>query len=902
MAPTARPHRSRPFVGRDEDIRLAQELLHSTGREGRPRLLSVTGVAGIGKTRLLWELQKYIDGITEIIYWHEGRCPSYGEGVTFWALAEMVRGRAEITAADDDETARRRLAETVDEYVSDEEERRWLLPRLGHLVGLDPAPPGERDEQFAAWRMFFERVAERGTVVMAFEDLHWADSGLLDFVESLLLSSRSSPILVLSLARPELFERRPGWGSGVRSATSLHLDPLPDDSMRALVTGYVDGLADTDLDRVVARAEGIPLYAVETVRTLADRGVLEQDGSTYRVMGEVGTTLDVPETLHALIAARLDGLPDPERRLVLDASVLGTSFSAEALVAVSGRPASDVETAIASLARKEVLAQDVDRRSAERGQYLFVQSVIREVAYSTLSKSARRERHLASARWFEAADDESLSGVVANHLLEAYRAEPAAADSEEIAAQARTWLARAAERALSLGSPRTALDHATAALALASGPGERADFHAIAARAAAYVGELGLSLEHAHAAADDYEALGATDAVAQLLTAATRFGFEADVGEDLVRRVRVLEPRVEAGTSTRVLVAACLADYANTVGDSADALRWSEDALVTAQGLHDDSALISAASARTWALLNAERHFEASLLSEGVVALAERTGSADLLGQALNRQGVVIVNSDPRGAVDVFMQAADVARRAGARSSESLCLANCAETAIDLGELDTAAAALERAQDLTGWLGNDQDALVLCGAQLRAYRGDAVEALTMLDTLGRERRPVWVALQMITWYLRIRSVARHVAGDHEGAVADAREAIAVQPAGTNAGSALWAGVQAAARVRDGEALRGMLADTVGIRGVWIDDVRASARGALLALDGDTDAGAEALRTSLATWHERDLPLDHAAAVGIALAVLPPDEVPSEEVERARTYLGGIGADGLLGLL
>ena len=445
-----------PFGGRDEELRLAKELLHATGREGRPRLLHIAGVAGIGKSRLVWELQKYVDGLTETFFWHQGRCPSYGEGVTFWALAEMIRGRARIADTDDDETARAQLAACLEQYVTDPEERRWIEPRLGHLIGLD-GPSGDRDELFGAWRRFFERVAEHGTTVLVLEDLHWADPGLLDFLESLLEWSRTSPVLVLTMARPELSDRRPNWGVGVRSSSVLHLDRLADTDIETMVTGYVEGLPAEGLARLVGRAEGVPMYAVETVRMLADRGVLEQTGQSYRVVGDLSDELDIPETLHALVAARLDGLPDAERALVQDASVAGHSFTVATVCAVTGRDVAELEPLLRTLVRKEVLDQDVDPRSPERGQYHFVQSVIHEVAYSTLSKAARRAKHLACARWYESLDEDELAGVVADHYLEAYRAEPGAADAEEIADRARVWLIKAADRASSLGSPEQAL-------------------------------------------------------------------------------------------------------------------------------------------------------------------------------------------------------------------------------------------------------------------------------------------------------------------------------------------------------------------------------------------------------------------------------------------------------------
>ena len=323
-----------PFVGRDDELSLLKDLYHATARDRRVRLVSVTGQGGIGKSRLAWEFLKYIDGLVETVYWHEGRSPSYGSGITFWALGEMVRERARLAEGDDEATTRARIAETVAQWLPDERERRWVEAALLALLGVGEAPPGGQDQLFPAWRTFFERIAAAAPVVMVFEDLQWADSGLLAFIDHLAEWSRGVPIYILGLARPEFVEARPDWGAGKRNFTSLALDPLAPDAMRELLAGLVPGLPDDAASRIIARADGVPLYAVEIVRMLVAQGSLELAGDTYRPVGDLAD-LAVPDTLHSLIAARLDALEPADRALLQAAAVLGQSFTVDGLAAVA---------------------------------------------------------------------------------------------------------------------------------------------------------------------------------------------------------------------------------------------------------------------------------------------------------------------------------------------------------------------------------------------------------------------------------------------------------------------------------------------------------------------------------------------------------------------------------------
>src|SRR6476660_1727540 len=249
-----------PFVGRDRELRLVKELYHATAENRRSHLVSVVGIGGIGKSRLAWEFEKYIDGLVGDVWWHSGRCLAYGDGVAFWALAEMVRGRAGILEDEDAQSAREKLRRAVEEHIPDPQERRFAEPRLAHLLGLEEGTVGDQENLFAAARMFFERLAQKGPAVLLFEDIHWADSALLDFIEYLIEWSRDVPLFVLTHARPELHDRRPTWGSGQRNGTSIFLEPLPTEAMPTLLTGPVPGLSDELHERILERAEGVPFY------------------------------------------------------------------------------------------------------------------------------------------------------------------------------------------------------------------------------------------------------------------------------------------------------------------------------------------------------------------------------------------------------------------------------------------------------------------------------------------------------------------------------------------------------------------------------------------------------------------------------------------------------------------
>jgi class 3 adenylate cyclase/tetratricopeptide (TPR) repeat protein len=525
-----------PFVGRDRELRQIKDLFHACAQERRAQLISVTGIAGIGKSRLSWEFYKYFDGIAQLVFWHRGRCLAYGEGVTYWALADMVRWRCRIAEDEQPSSALAKLRSTLEEHVTDPEELRFVEPRLASLLGLREHESHERQDLFAAWRLFFERLADVNPTVLVFEDMQWADASLLDFVEYLLEWSRNSPLCVITLARPELLEQRPTWGTAHRNFASLYLEPLAPEFMEELLNGLVPGLPGPLRGQILARAEGVPLYAVETVRMLLDRGALVQEGSAYRPVGEVDA-LEVPETLHALIAARLDGLPPEERRLLQDGSVLGKSFTRAALAGLAGVGETELDPLLHSLARKEVVSLQSDPRAPERGRYGFLQDLVRHVAYETLPRRERRARHLAAAEYLSSAPTEDEPAeAVASHLLAAYRLDPDAVDAVEIRGRARSALVSAGERARALAAAAEAKRYFEQAIELSEGPLEKAELLGRAGEMAGYAGDPDTAQRFIEESIGIYEAEGDTHAAARVACKlATAVGFTGRRQEAVAR-------------------------------------------------------------------------------------------------------------------------------------------------------------------------------------------------------------------------------------------------------------------------------------------------------------------------------------------------------------------------------
>ena len=445
------------LVGREREVGVLRAALGRVRDEQAPQLVTLVGVPGMGKSRLVWELAQLVEAEPELIVWRQGRCLAYGEGVALWALGEVVKAQAGILDSDQADEAEAKLAASVAMLVADAGEVAWvtghLRPLIGLLGGLE-VDGDHREEAFAGWRRFLEAVAEQGPAVLVVEDLHWADELLLDFLDHLVDWAAEVPLLVVATARPELLARRPGWGGGKPNSAIVSLAPLSDQDTARLVAGLLEqALLPAELQAtLLARAGGNPLYAEEYVRMLADRGFLRKVGGTWRL--EQGEELPLPESVEGIIGARLDALSVEEKALLQDAAVLGKVGWFGALAALSGSEPSTVERHLHALERRELLRRE--RRSAVAGerQYAFRHVLIRDVAYSQLPRAARAGKHRRAALWLQVVSPdraEDRAELLAHHWRAALEyAQAAGQDTGELAGPARQAMRDAGDQALRL--------------------------------------------------------------------------------------------------------------------------------------------------------------------------------------------------------------------------------------------------------------------------------------------------------------------------------------------------------------------------------------------------------------------------------------------------------------------
>jgi len=453
-----------PLLGRQRELEVLTQALSRARGELTPQLVTVIGVPGIGKSRLIWELFGLVDADPDLITWRQGRCLPYGDGVAFWALGEMVKAQAGLLETDTASEAGAKLVTVLEAVPA--AERDWVGDNVRPLVGLPGEQGSSLTEAFAAWRRLLESLAEQRPLVLVFEDLHWADEGLLDFIDHLVEWSAGVPLLVVCSARPELLERRPSWGGGKLNAATVALSPLSsEDSARLVATLLDQPLLPAELQQaLLERAGGNPLYAEQYVHMLRDRGLLVRHESGWVL---VAGDIPLPETLQGIIAARLDGLAPREKDLLSSASVLGKVFW---LGSLEPDDEGGAQAQLHLLERKGFVRRERRSSVANEVEYAFAHALVRDVAYGQIPRIERARKHRRAAEWIEQLASErgdDNAQRAAHHWLAALELTRAARQEDpDLVARACAALADAADRAYRFGATDSARDLYARALEL----------------------------------------------------------------------------------------------------------------------------------------------------------------------------------------------------------------------------------------------------------------------------------------------------------------------------------------------------------------------------------------------------------------------------------------------------
>ena len=712
------------LVGREHELGVLWDALTRVRTARTSQLVTLIGVPGIGKSRLLFELSALVEADPELITWRQGRCLAYGDGVTLWALTEIVKAQAGIHEQDPDALARDKLRTAVREAIADAAGAAWVESHLFALVGLGTQSElggDRRGEAFSAWRRFFEAMAEQRPIVLVFEDLHWADASLLDFVDELVDWVADVPLLVVATARPELLERRPDWSGGKLNATTLALQPLSDEQTAQLIGQRLGGptLAETQ-QSLLDRAGGNPLYAEQFAELFLERGAAD---------------LSLPETLQGIIAARLDGLPAAEKNLLRDASVVGKVFWA-------GSIGTDTAVSLHALERKGFVRRQ--RRTSVEGEteYAFAHALVRDVAYGQIARADRAGKHQRMAQWLASLGrPEDHAEMLAHHWRSALDlATAVGAGADDLVRPTLLALRAAGDRAFDLNAFGQAERYHAEALELwPQDDPERPDLLFRWARALHLAGDdrREPAMEQARdalLAADKAEAAAEAEA---FLSEAMWFRGQRDLAyEHLARAEELLTGAERSLVKTRVL--AVSGRYRMLAGDLEGAIRISSEALATAEALGLDELRVRALTTIGSSMANSDPEGGRQRLEEAL-AIAQAANSP-LVAVVLNNMGFQ-TRDDVERANAYYRQAAEIAERFGDRAMARFASNNVINTDFQVGRWDEALAAVDAflAESESSPHYSDSGAHTIRAA-VRLGRGDITGALEDLDAAVRLAR------------------------------------------------------------------------------------------------------------------------------------------------------------------
>jgi class 3 adenylate cyclase/tetratricopeptide (TPR) repeat protein len=742
------------LVGRQRELDQLIDALTRAREERTPQLLTIVGVPGIGKTRLVRELYTHVEAAPEEVTWLQGRSLPYGDGVTFWALGEIVKTQAGVFEGDSRDAVEDKLRLAVAETLSEDKEREWVLRHLRPLVGLGgqgTVTGDRREEAFAAWGFLFESLAEQSPLVLVVEDLHWADDGLLDFIDEFVDRATDVPLFVLATSRPELHERRPAWGGGKRNATTISLTPLSDGETELLLSDLLDAEVRPELIR---RAHGNPLYAEEYARLVLERGLDYQ-------------STQIPESLQALIAARLDALPLEEKAIVQDAAVVGEISWAGAVAAIGRRERGAVEELARPLEHKEFLRRRRPASVEAETEYGFYHVLVRDVAYGQIPRAERGLKHRRAAQWIESLGRrEDHVELLAHHYVQALDlARATGEDVPNLETQARLALRDAGDRAASLGALPAAVSFYRQALEIwPEDDPDRAllllrQGHARLFSEAAGEEELLAAAELLQAAGDRRRAAEASALLLTLYDEEGRGGPAREQRDRARESIAGLAPSRE-----KAQVLAEISRSQTVSGEYEEAIRSGKACLAICDELDLEeiraAVLISFGTARVGL-----GHFNDAVADlERGIALAEAINSYEVARGYGNLGEALIARGDLRGCFQAQRSGLEVAQRFGLRMYDRWLGVEA------LKELYYATGAWDELLDRATAFTRERTVMATpafdLSIRVRLARGDLPGALAtvaqMIDVLKGSREP-----QVVGGTLQVAAFAQLAAGERE---------------------------------------------------------------------------------------------------------------------------------------
>jgi class 3 adenylate cyclase/tetratricopeptide (TPR) repeat protein len=911
-----------PFVGRQVELDLLKGLFEQALADRVVRLVTVVGEPGVGKSRFVAELAASIDDRPELVTWRQGRCLPYGDGITFWALGEIVKGQAGILESDPSSEVSAKLEAAVADLLGDPSERGWLKERLAPLVGIagPDAVKAERAELFAAWRRFVEAIAASHPLVLVIEDLHWADQAMLEFLEHLVERSADLPLLIVATARPELLERQPGWGEGSPAATRMLLGALTDLEVARLVATLVGRtvLPVGVQALLLERAAGNPLYAEEFARLLADQGLV--------VEGEVAAAPDipVPETVHGLIAARLDTLTPEVRALVQDAAVVGRVFWPGAVAAMDGNRApgadagtgpgaapQEVITGLAELERKQLVQRARTSSVQHQDEYVFWHALVRDVAYAQIPRVGRARRHQAVAEWVEAVAGErvgDLAEVVAHHygqaLAYARAAREPQARIDQLVDPTRRFLILAGDRTINLDLDRARAYYRQAVELGQPRDPERPHLLVRTGRVAFQSGDYPEAVAvYEEAIGDmrrtgDLQGLGAT--LGRLATVLWNQGDTRGSSAALTEAIELLE-REPPGPELASAYVRMAGDRV-TAGHASEALDWANKGLALADDLGGlPRVRPRALDARGMARCDLG-DFAGGMddLREGLALGLELGSGYDTAVLYNNLAEPVWLVEGPDAAMAVCEDGVDFAERRGLSEAAMWLRASTIGMLFDLGRWKEA---VPLADEAIAWdLAHGGDYLAIgCRRDVTlvlAWQGDLIAARDLASRVLPRARDI-DDLQQLVPALVNSALVEHASGDHPAALALVEEAVKLTA--DRAGGRRFLGQHLADMVRiaavPAPALARSLIDDAETTATRYRLTAATAKAVLTEATGDPGAAAALYAEAAQGWTTYRHVLEHALALlgqGRCLALLGrPD---AEQVLRvAHQHLTTLGA-------